>query len=312
MKSKLRVFTRRYEELIYKGRLDLSLPRRFRNRIWNVLVNYNERVSYYPNPDDNWIEHSDIIAVAASIMKDQYGTDSLMAFDDADNKVDSDLEGVVKRGYPSHVFDSLESAYFELSSNSKLQFQQDVNGVFEDESINWRMADGYIFKMDPSMLIGKITVKASELLKSHGFEGAIEEYKESLSDFTAEDYKGAIHNACKSMESVLKVILNCQSGNAAKLLKDLPDTGIFNDIPDSIAQSFGQSVFMALPFLRNRLGGHGQGDEVVSVSREYAELAIHIAGSFTHFLIQRYVKMTTGKKENVISQLAPDTDDLPF
>ncbi len=312
MKTRLRVFSRRYEKLIFERRLDLSLPRRFRNRIWNVLKKYNEVGYYHPHPGDNWTEQTDVLTEVEGMLKDQYGASSLQSFDETGNKIESDLEGVVKRGYPTHVFDALESAYFDLSERSKPLFQQDVNGVLEDESVNWRMADGYIFKMDASMLISEISVKASELLKSHGLEGSIEEYKEALNDFTAEDYKGAIHNACKSMESVLKVILNCNSGSASKLIRDLADTGIFSDIPDSVAAAFGDSVLMCLPFLRNRLGGHGQGDEVVNVSKEYAELALHLAGTFMHFLIQRYVKMNGTKGEKVVQQLEVETDDLPF
>lgn len=44
---------------------------------------------------------------------------------------------------------------------------------------------------------------------------------------------------------------------------------------------------MTLPALRNKLGGHGQGTDIVEVPRSIAELAVYLAGAFIVFLAGR-------------------------
>ncbi len=42
--------------------------------------------------------------------------------------------------------------------------------------------------------------------------------------------------------------------------------------------------------LRNELGGHGQGQSVVSPPRPYGELAVYLAGAVNHFLIEQFLR----------------------
>lgn len=47
------------------------------------------------------------------------------------------------------------------------------------------------------------------------------------------------------------------------IIKVLLGIGFFKDIPDEASRALVESVLMALPAIRNRLGGHGQGDIIV-------------------------------------------------
>jgi HEPN domain-containing protein len=134
-------------------------------------------------------------------------------------------------------------------------------------------------------------------MKAEGYEGALDEFNEARNDLASGDFKGAIHNACKSFESCLKTILGQQSGSASTLIRGLFDTGFYSDLPEDVGRAFGEEVLMALPFIRNRLGGHGQGQEKREFSRTYAELAVHLAGSLIHFSISRALEVTQNKAE---------------
>ena len=68
---------------------------------------------------------------------------------------------------------------------------------------------------------------------------------------------------------------------------------------------------MCLPFLRNRLAGHGQGEIVIEVPRGYAELAVHLCGSLIQFCVKRALELKATP-----AQRRPPTpevdDDIPF
>ena len=49
-------------------------------------------------------------------------------------------------------------------------------------------------------------------------------------------------------------------------------------------------VLKALPFLRNKLGGHGQGAAVVDIPPAYGDLAVQIAAAFQNFLITKHLE----------------------
>lgn len=306
-----RIFSKRYERPLLCDQFILVLSKKIRQRLWFALDDHNESIRYHPYPGDSWTENTDILTEVEKELLRQYGIEKFTITGEDDRKVSADLHSVVIDGDPVQSFDIMESAYNQMSDDNKLSFQKTINIILEEEEIPWRLADGHFFKMDTSMLTKDIIIETSELLKAHGFEGALEEYKEARSDFTAGNYKGAIHNSCKSFESVLKALCENNSGNASTLIRELYNLGFYNDIPNEIGNAFGNSVLMALPFIRNKLGGHGQGVDVIIVSKEYAELSIHIAGSFILFLIQHHLKIS-GQEH--ISDKAKDNqdDDLPF
>jgi hypothetical protein len=56
------------------------------------------------------------------------------------------------------------------------------------------------------------------------------------------------------------------------------------ELPESVQSGFMDQVLKALPFLRNKLGGHGHGAAVVDIPPGYGDLAIQIAAAFQNFL----------------------------
>jgi len=308
---KFRVFSRRYERQISNIQTGLSLPSRARQRFWFSLSNHDERMQYHPYPGNNWTENTDVLTEVEGNLLEQHGIADLKALIENDADGEANLYSLVLRGYPVNVFDVIESAYNQMSNEYKISFQTEINSILEEEEIPWRFADGHFFKIDTTILTKDIVIETCGLLKANGFEGALEEYKEARNDFTSGDFKGAIHNSCKSLESVLKVVTGLKTGNASVLIRKLPNSKFYSDLPDSFKRAFGESVLMSLPFLRNNLGGHGQGEEVISISKEYAELAIHMAGSFILFIIQHYLKLSSEQENLETKENSLEDDDLP-
>ena len=105
------------------------------------------------------------------------------------------------------------------------------------------------------------------------------------------------------------------NANADQLIKAMLSQGYFDDLPESIRSGFAEQVMKTLPFLRNKLAGHGQGAEIVDVPVVYGELAVQLAATFHNFLISKHLQrkppepMNPGSIASISSSLA---DDIPF
>lgn len=118
----------------------------------------------------------------------------------------------------------------------------------------------------------------------------------------------------------MKTILGVSEGSAASLIRALVEKDFFGDLPaNTQAAAFGEAVLLALPFIGNRLGRHGQGEEIVEVPRNYGELALHVAGSFIRLLVERHIELEPPLGKIVVpAEASADfgsasaDDDIPF
>lgn len=250
------IFSKRHERAIFDKKIRPSLSGRVRTRIWQLLEKGDFSYQYHPDPHDNWAETTTVLEQVEQELCRRYGKKKLVAFlGDDDKKGPVSLEGFVRRAYPAQVFDVVELFFQELPGNDNYGFQKEINDVLEEEAVDWRLTDGRFFKVDSEFLATQVIAKTYELLKAEGFEGALDEFNEARKDLDSGDCKGAVHNACKSFESVLKAILNRDTGNASTLVRELASTDFYANVPEEIKKAFGEQVLMSLPFLRNRLGG---------------------------------------------------------
>ncbi len=291
---------------------------RLRRRLWMLLKKHDFSWNYQPDPNDRWIDTTSALQEVERELCRQYGEGRLVAFDDTNKRMPVDLEKFAKGAYPAQALDMVECFYGYLDGNNKPTFQQEINSIFEEENSPWRLTDGQFFKVDSKFLQMQVVARAHELLGSKGYEGALEEFKEARNDLVSGDSKGAINNACKSLESAIKVILQKESGNASVLIRELNRIGFYSDIPEEIGQAFGDTVLMSLPFIRNKLGGHGQGGKVVNVPKHYAELAVHLTASFILFITQKSIELSLSKgkkepkEEGLQQKVETVEEDLPF
>ena len=309
----IRLFSKRYKKVIFDRTLGLSISRRLRRRIWFLLEEFNHSYYYQPDPGDNWREHTHVLQWLPDELCRRYGEEQLVAYvdDEEDARAPTDLKGFVERGYPSQVFDVVELFYGRLQSENQADFQRELNSILDEEESEWRMIDGQLFKIDSQFLEMHVVARSYELLKAEGYEGALDELNQARNELSSGNVKGAIHNACKSVESVLKAVTETDSGNASHLIRQLNEIGFYDGLPEDVARAFGEEVLMVLPFMRNRLGGHGQGIAVVDVPRLYGELAVHLAATFILFIVRRSTEILPRRSEAVDYADEP-VPDVPF
>ncbi len=310
MQPRIRLFSKRHERAIYDRRLSVSLPRRLRRRLWHILGQYNERFEVVDHT--NWHSTSSTLEELESELKGRYGVETLEGLNAQDERGPVDLQGFVLGAYPSQVFDVIELFYVRLSESQRLDFQGSMNLALDEEGSNWRLADGQFFQVSSDFLAVQVVARSYELLKAEGFEGALDEFNEARNDLESGDYKGAILNSCKSFESVVKSILGEAAGNASVLNRQLMGGSFGVGLPDGFALSFAEQVLNSLAFLRNRLGGHGQGEARVEVPKLYGQLAVHLAGAFILFAVSRYTELEQEKAPPPPAQPPNDDEEIPF
>ncbi len=306
----MRVFSNRYYKVIVEKKLMIVLPTRLRKRLWMLLEANNISLGIQRDPNDRWITNTSALEETVETLRLAYGQDKLeIRLPSGTRGPVNSLSQFLEGCYPSQVFDVVE-VFWHLSGahNTQMSFSQSVNEMFEDVSCPWRLDEGEFFAVDQTFMGMRLAETAEQGLQAKSFRGAHHEFREARQDLLAGDTKGCISNAQKAFESALKTILGTGSGNASALIRQLITAGHVNDLPPEFRTSFGEQVLMCLPTMGNRLGRHGQGENVVDVPAAYAKLTLELAAAYLNFL----VKMRPSEPSAAPQDEGISDDDIPF
>jgi hypothetical protein len=308
------LFSQRYHRAIEQSKLVVDIPDAARRKVWTWLSARNTSLGIQRDPNDSWISTSSILEETEGDLLTEHGWERLPVTPyPADTQYHKALRFLVLDGQGPFVFDTIEvaSSYMDIAERDALR--QKVNQVFELHDCPWRMSDGELFKLDADFVGARLAASTHDMLATNQFSGAANEYAKARQYLGTGDIREAIFFAGHSFESVMKVLTKLEHANGDRLIKELGAQGFFDDLPESVRAGFMDQVLRALPFLRNKLGGHGQGKEVVSVPAAYGGLAIQIAAAFQNFLITKHLERLPLAAPKFVEkkQLSLD-DDIPF
>lgn len=199
--------------------------------------------------------------------------------------VDEQLIG----GSLNYLFDVIELQHGFLTSKEKREFTKNINSVLNEYEISWMLVDGKMTKVDAKQFECDIKRKTLEKMKELSdcdskFKPAFEELQKAIEFYNKEDYSESITNANKSYESVMKVIMGTNDGNAGDLTNNIKNK---LELPSAINKNgFKDRILMSLPYLRNELSSHGAGSEKITISKSLANLALNLAASLCTFVIE--------------------------
>ncbi|MCD6457196.1 MAG: hypothetical protein J7K81_10495 [Methanophagales archaeon] len=88
--------------------------------------------------------------------------------------------------------------------------EKELNTLFEIHNSPWRIVNATVFIIDSEYLHNEVVAKTQCLLRENSVAGALEEFTEAGSCLTDGRTKEAVVNAHKSVESVMKTILETQ------------------------------------------------------------------------------------------------------
>ena len=166
----------------------------------------------------------------------------------------------------------------------------ELNHRFKSSGFGYRYESGNVIGIDSELVHAEVVKPALSILHDEKYRGAEAEFHQAYEHYRHGNMKEALTEALKSIESIIKAIALkrgwSHSPNATvKPLLDL----VFEKqlIPQFWAQHFSGLRAMlesGVPTARNRLGGHGQGAEVIDVPAHLVSFVLHQTASAIVFL----------------------------
>jgi len=157
----------------------------------------------------------------------------------------------------------------------------ELNIRFRENSIGYQYENGKIIRIDSEYLHSEIVKPILELLKSEEFKGVNDEFLNAHEHYRKGENKECLNYCLKSFESMMKSVCRIHDWRFNK--NDTAKTLLDICFKNKLIPSFWQSHFSSLrsmlesgvPTGRNKLSGHGQGNEVVKVPTSVVSYILH-------------------------------------
>ena len=173
----------------------------------------------------------------------------------------------------------------------------ELNYRFSQHSLGYEIINGKLITKTDEHIHTNIVKPAFALLHQEEFRGAEDEFMLAWKHYKDRNFKDAILNAGKSFESVMKSIckhlniqFNEQSDDAKKLILILRQNNFFPAYLESHMNGIRATLESGAPTVRNKIAGHGQGDEVKEISEAFASYALNLVATNIMFLGKIYVE----------------------
>lgn len=292
------IFSERYRDLIesengeFVDRICGEIPYDVKAKISSVMHSFAEPTIIYPNRYDSYEERTTALHIAVNSFNEKKSVPLITL---THNVFDGPGYDPLAATFTPFLFDVIELQYIELSDSEKSEFQSAINEVLKSNDIPWLLHGGKMIKIDSMQFEMDLKNKALSLMvelkdAEPKFQSAYTELTAAIKFFDKGDFQSAISNSGKSYESILKVILGVDRGNADKLTSQYMNQLL--NIPETMKpEGFREKVMMALPYVRNNSSAdHGAGATKVVISKPMAKLAINLAAALDTYLIEEYAE----------------------
>ncbi len=169
----------------------------------------------------------------------------------------------------------------------------ELNQRFKENAIGYQFIGGEIIRVDSTYAHSEITKPTIALLQDKNFAGANEEYLKAHEHYRHGRNKECLAECLKAFESTLKIICKekgwafSQNDTSSKLIQTCFDNDLIPSFSQSQFASLRSLLESGIPTIRNRLGGHGQGQVPQKVDDEITRYAINLTGANIIFLIEQ-------------------------
>lgn len=198
------------------------------------------------------------------------------------------------------VLDSMDDCD---ESAAVVDAQDRINDIFKEHKLGYEMVNCQVIRVDSLYLHREVVKEAITLLHAEGFDGPLGEFQKAIELYDKGDrfFAEAITNANKAFESTMKAI--CEKHgipydpdrDAAKvLISRMYEHDFLMPYLQQFSDHFRLMMESGLPTVRSREGAHGAGLDPKQVGRSITRFALHLAGTFIVFLIQRHQEKLSG------------------
>ena len=300
----LPIFSKRHHKRIKSKKIKIKLTTPIKRRILFAMEDYNLESYGWSN---------DTLDTVDQLLRKEHGWLNLECRQSSKGKMKSvGIRDFILGDQAHHIFDAIELFSKELS-DSRYSFQKEINKIFTESHLPWRLSDNVIFQVD-SEYMNEVLECASRLISTQGFNGAHQEFQGARVHFDNGDYKAAARHANLALESTMKSILRIQEAKPGELIRRMVDSEFIPSYYKKFAENFEQ-MLMTVSFARNKEKGvgHGQGRDIVDISSNLSQLILNFCGALIVFLTNEYIETIPAPPEPPIeSTFQDDGDDIPF
>jgi hypothetical protein len=170
---------------------------------------------------------------------------------------------------------------------------QELNERFREHGVGYQFESSQIIRVDSTYMHSEVVNPSIKLLWNDKFLGANDEYMKAHEHYRNGRNKECLAECLKAYESTMKIICK-ESGwpyketdTSKKLIEICLQNGIIPQFIQNQYTSIRNLLESGIPTIRNRLGGHGQGQTQVSVDDQITRYALNLTGSNIIFLIEQ-------------------------
>jgi hypothetical protein len=182
----------------------------------------------------------------------------------------------------------------EISSTEAID---DLNRRFLEHGIGYMFVDGeepQLIKINNEHLHQEAVIPALQLLHQEGFKEANGEYRKAHEHYCHGAQKECLVECLKAFESTMKTICtkrkwpHKETDTASTLIDICLKNGLLPSFMQAHLGTVKSALESAIPTVRNKMGGHGQGVEPKEVPQFYSEYLLHETAATIVFLVDAY------------------------
>lgn len=187
---------------------------------------------------------------------------------------------------------------FEPYTHEKIKLRPDIaieelNQRFKEHSVGYQFDGGQIIRIDSTYIHLEITKPTISLLQNSKFAGANEEYLKAHDYYKDGKNKECLTECLKAFESTMKIICKekewvyNETDTASKLINICFEQNLIPSFSQNQFSGLQNLLVSGIPPLRNKLGGHGQGQVPQIVADEMARYGLNLTGTNIIFLVEQ-------------------------
>ena len=169
----------------------------------------------------------------------------------------------------------------------------ELNDRFKEHGIGYQFESSEIIRVDSTIIHSEITKPTLSLLWNSKFVGANEEYLKAHEHYRHGRNKECLTECLKAFESTMKSICKekgwsyNETDAAKKLIQICFQNGLVPSFTQNQFTSLQSLLESGIPTIRNKLGGHGQGQVPQKVDDEMTRYGLNLTGTNIIFLIEQ-------------------------
>lgn len=166
----------------------------------------------------------------------------------------------------------------------------ELNYRFKEHGVGFQFVENEIIKIDSELLHSEAVKPVLKLLNQKNYKGAQEEFLSAYEHYRHGKNKESLNDCLKAFESTMKAICDkhkwqYKSGDTAKTLIQICfDKGLIPAFWQAQFTSLRSMLESSIPTGRNKLSGHGQGTEPISIPNYLVAYMLHMTASTLVFL----------------------------